>query len=51
MAKYKVYYSGYALVEADSIEEAADTYDYGSIYEECEVDGVEEVDDFIVDFN
>lgn len=39
MAKYKVYYSGYALVEADSIEEAAETYDYG-----------EEVDDFCVDF-
>ena len=50
MPKYKVYYSGYALVEADSMEEAEEIYDYGSIYEEYGVDGVEEVDDFCVDF-
>lgn len=50
MAKYKVYYSGYAYVEADSIEEAAECYEYDNVYEEWAVDGVEEVDDFCVDF-
>ena len=50
MAKYKVYYSGYAYVEADSAEEAAESYEYDSIYEEFNVDGVEEVDEFGVNF-
>lgn len=48
MAKYKVYYSGFAYVEADSVEEAREIYSYDSVYEECNVDGVEEVDEFFV---
>lgn len=51
MAKYKVYYSGFAYVEADSEEEAIENYEYDSYYEEYAVDGVEEVDDFCVSFN
>ena len=31
MAKYKVYYSGFAYVEADSEEEARETYNYDSV--------------------
>ena len=50
MAKFKVYYSGFSYVEADSPEEAASCYEYDAIYEEWNVDGVEEVDDFEVDF-
>lgn len=48
MAKYKVYYSGFAYVEADSAEEAEEDYDYSSIYDERQIDEVEEVDEFIV---
>lgn len=49
MAKYKVYFSGFAYVEADNIEEAEDIYHYGDVdYEEHQVDGVEEVDEFAV---
>ena len=50
MAKYKVYYSGFAYVEADSEEEALETYDYDSVYEEYGVDRIEEVDEFGVYF-
>lgn len=50
MAKYKVYYSGFAYVEADSADEAAENYEYDSIYEIYGVDRVEEVDDFGIDF-
>lgn len=49
MAKYKVYYSGYAYVEADSAEEAADSYEYNSVYEDFWVEAVEEVDEFGVE--
>lgn len=49
MAKYKVYYSGFFYVEADSMEEAEELYDTNYIYEEEHIDGVEEVDEFDVD--
>lgn len=48
MAKYKVCYSGFAYVEADSVEEAEDDYEFGSVYEERQVDMIEEVDEFFV---
>jgi hypothetical protein len=51
MAKYKVCYSGFAFVEADSKEEAEEIYDEGlSVYDEWAIDEVEEVDDFVVHF-
>lgn len=52
--KYKVYYSGFTYVEADSEEEAKDIVldDNRSIlYSEYRVDNVEEVDEFIVDWD
>ena len=53
MAKYKVCYSGFAYIEADSEEEAIEIYDdddYGIIYEEKQVDKVEEIDYFVIHF-
>lgn len=45
--KYKVHYSGFAYVDADSIEKAEDNFFDGLIaYAEHGVDGVEEVDEF-----
>lgn len=49
MAKYKVYFSGFAYVEADSQEEAEDIYADEAIYEEVEVTDTEEVDEFVVE--
>ena len=50
MAKYKVYFSGFAYVEADSAEEAEEIYHDGyTYYEEQQVDEVEEVDEFFVE--
>ena len=46
MAKYKVCYSGFAYVEADTPEEAEDNYDCDAVYEERQTDSIEEVDDF-----
>lgn len=43
MAKYKVYYSGFAYVEADNIEEAEEDYEYAASYEEKWIDRIEEV--------
>ena len=50
MAKYKVYYSGFAYVEADSADEAEEVYydGYDVDYEEKQIDSVEEVDEFLV---
>ena len=50
MPRYKVYYSGFAYVEADSEEEAIENYEDFADYEEKQVDEVEEVDDFLVVF-
>jgi len=46
MAKYKVRFSGFAYVEANSPEEAMDEYEWSAIYEEISVDSVEEVEEF-----
>ena len=45
MARFKVCYSGYAYVEADSKAEAEDNYNFGiNDYEEKSIDLVLEVD-------
>lgn len=51
MAKYKVYFSGFAYVEADSAEEAEENFwdDPSGCYQECEVDEIKEVDEFLVE--
>lgn len=48
--KYRVSYSGWAYVEANSAEEAEEKvmYEDGSIYEETRCIAVDEVDDFLV---
>ena len=38
---YTVYYSGFAQVEADSIEEAKEKYDYAFMYRQEDIDRVE----------
>lgn len=48
--KYRVEFSGFAYVEADSVEEAEQQYfcnDYS--FHEHSVDSVTEVDDFIIE--
>lgn len=50
MAKYKVYYSGFTYVEADSIEDAEENYEYDCAYAEKQVEKVEEVDAFTIFF-
>ena len=48
--KYRVSFSGFAYVEADSAEEAEELYFDGcEIYEECEVTEIEQIDDFAVE--
>lgn len=49
MTMYKVHFSGFAYVEADSPEEAEDIYEHFSVYEEKQVDDIEEVDEFMVE--
>ena len=48
--KYKVSYSGWAYVEADSADEAEEKamYENDAIYEEKECISVDEVDEFVV---
>ncbi len=48
MAKYKVYYSGFAYIEADSEENAIEDYEDFAYYEEKHIDEVEEVDEFVI---
>lgn len=50
MAKYKVYFSGFAYIEADSEEEAEEIFwdDPSGDYQEYGIDSVEEVDEFLV---
>ena len=48
--KYRVSFSGFAYVEADSAEEAEEMYWNGSeLYEEFEVTEIEGMDEFIVE--
>lgn len=50
MMKYKVSFSGFAYVEADTPEEAEELYHDGfSDYEEWEVTEVEEIDEFLIE--
>ena len=48
--KYKVSFSGFAYVEADSPEEAEEKamYEDDAVYEEKECESTEEVDEFAV---
>ncbi len=47
IAKFKIRYSGFAYVEADSIEEAEEMYsDRNTLYEEWQINEVIEVDEF-----
>lgn len=48
--KYKVTFSGFHYVEADSPEEAEEKamYEDGAIYSESTVESIEEVDEFSV---
>lgn len=48
--KYKVSFSGFHYVEANSPEEAEEkaTYEDDAIYSESQVDDIEEVDEFFV---
>lgn len=48
MKKYKVKYSGYAYVKAESLEEAEELYEDDAIYDERIIDEIEEVDCFRV---
>lgn len=49
MAKYKVYYQGFAYVKANSEEEARELFEEeDEVYREQDVTTVEEVDDFLV---
>lgn len=48
MARFKVCYSGYAYVEADTADEAEDNFVYGiNDFEEKTIDLVLEVDDAV----
>ena len=50
MPKYKVSYSGFEYVEADNETEAEELFhDGASVYEEEQIDSIEEVDDFTID--
>ena len=48
--KYKVNFSGFAYVEADSEEEAREKvlYEDDAIYSETQVDNIEEIEEFKV---
>lgn len=48
--KYKVSYSGFYYVEADSPEEAAEkaVYEDDAVYNEVSVESIEEVDQFVI---
>ncbi len=48
MPKYRVNFSGFAYVEADSEDEAREDYEFNSIYEEKQIDNIEKVDEFTI---
>ena len=45
--KYKVIFSGFAYVEADNEDEAAENFNVDEAYREEEIECIEEVDEFI----
>lgn len=50
MAKYKIYYSGFAYVEADSEDEAEDKYSWDdTILDEKSIDSIVKVDEFVME--
>lgn len=51
MAKYKVSYSGFVYVEADTADEAKEKVleEVEEIYSEKQIDSVIEVDEFVVE--
>ena len=49
--RYKVKFSGFAYVEADSADEAEECFDNDEVaYKETSVDSIEEVDDFVMEW-
>ena len=46
--KYKVNFSGFAYVEADNEDEAAENYNDFEVYREEEIESIEEVDEFAI---
>lgn len=51
MAKYKVYFSGYSIVEANSVEEAEENYDDLFEFQDKEITETTEIDDFFITNN
>ena len=50
MAKYKISFSGFAYVEADTEEDAIEMFDDDlDIFREQRIDSVTEVDEFVVE--
>ena len=48
LKKYKVAFSGFAYVEAEDPEVAAENYEDTCVYMETTIDSVEEVDEFVI---
>lgn len=49
MAKYKIAFSGFAYVEADSFVAAGELFENDEVdYMETQLDSIEEVDEFLV---
>ena len=46
--RYKVNFSGFAYVEADSVEEAIENFNVDEAYREEEIEYIEEVDEFAI---
>ena len=46
--KYKVNFSGFAYVEADNEDEAAENYNVYEVYREEKIECIEEVDEFAI---
>lgn len=49
--RYKVKFSGFAYIEADSEDETEERFDDDEFaYKETSIDSIEEVDDFVVEW-
>lgn len=51
MAKYKVCFSGYSIVEANSVEEAEENYDDLFEFQDKKITETTEIDDFFITNN